>query len=439
MRPRNENPGPRRAWGFRHLAALLLAAGVAGAGFQAAAPARAATQNSCIDCHSQLDGEMAKPAKEFPHSIHADRGLDCTACHGGDSKDEDITAMDPDKGFKGKPTRDQIAGLCASCHANAAYMKRYNPKPYVFSVAEWKTSVHCKREELGDKKVATCTNCHGVHDIRAHTDPTSRVYHTNVPKLCAGCHNANYMKGRSVPTDQYQKYVGSVHGIALLQKGDLSAPACNDCHGNHGAAPPGVKNVVHVCGTCHGRMAELFGPSKMHAAMDAAGMPGCVACHGNHGIQPPSDDWIATANGGLCGECHEPGSKADQSTLTIITAFQNLDRSIAATDSLLGRVEVLGMETEYGRNLLRAATDRRTAARATLHSFDEQTITAVTSEGTDDVNKARAAAESALRDWKNRRVGMGVSVVVILLLIGLLVAKIRGTEAPDESGPGRSS
>jgi len=430
MRPTTHDSGSRLR---RRAAALLVLAALIPA-LYAVRPTSAATKNSCIDCHSQLDPELAKPVGEFGHSIHAERGLTCTACHGGDASDEDVTAMDPDKGFKGKPTRDQIAGLCASCHANAAYMKHFNPKPYVFSIYEWKTSVHCKLEAEGDKKVATCTNCHGTHDIRAHTDPTSRVYHTNVPKLCSSCHNPEYMKGRKVKTDQFQQYVGSVHGIALLEKGDLSAPACNDCHGNHGAAPPGVKDVAHVCGTCHGRVAELFSASRMKVAMDEAGMPGCVACHGNHGIQHPSDDWIATGASGKCGECHEPGSKADEATHTIITAFRDLDRSIVETDSLLSHAEVLGMETEYGRGQLREASDQVTAARATLHSFDEEKITAVTTEGAGYAGKAREAAEGALRDWKNRRVGMGVSVVVILLLMVLLMAKIRSTKEAPSSG-----
>jgi len=412
----------------RRGAVVILAAALAG--LLAAPPLPAATKNSCVDCHRELEPEMARPIAEFGRSIHAARGLECTACHGGDPTDEDITAMDPDKGFKGRPSRDEIAALCASCHADAAYMKRFNPKPYVFSIAEWKTSVHCKLESEGDKKVATCTGCHGVHDIRSPDDPTSRVYHRNVPETCAACHNPEYMKGRPGKADQYEQYVGSVHGIALLEKGDLSAPACNDCHGNHGAAPPGVRNVAHVCGTCHGRVAELFGASRMKAAMDEAGMPGCVTCHGNHDIQPPSDDWISTAEDGACGDCHEPGSTADRATQSIIAAFRDLDRSIVTTDSLLQRAEVLGMATEYGRGMLREASDQVITARATLHSFDEETITAVAADGQGLVDRARDAAEGALRDWRNRRVGMGVSVVVILLLIALLLAKIRSMERP---------
>jgi hypothetical protein len=249
-----------------------------------------------------------------------------------------------------------------------------------------------------------------------------------VPRTCAACYNPEYLKGRPGPADQFEKYKGSVHGVALLEKGDLSAPACNDCHGNHGAAPPGVRHVTNVCGACHGRVAELFEGSPMKPAMDEAGMPGCVTCHGNHGIQPPTDDWISTAEDGACGDCHEPGSAADRATRSIIAAFRGLDASIAATDSLLQRAEVLGMATEHGRGMLREASDQVIAARATLHSFDEERIIAVTTAGAELSDRARAAAEAALRDWRNRRIGMGISVVVILLLMALLVARIRAME-----------
>src|SRR5688572_12273090 len=43
-----------------------------------------------------------------------------------------------------------------------------------------------------------------------------------------------------IPTDQAEKFKGSVHGEALLKNRDMAAPTCNDCHGNHGAAPPGA-------------------------------------------------------------------------------------------------------------------------------------------------------------------------------------------------------
>ncbi len=397
------------------------------------APAARAATDSCLDCHRGLeDARLKAPTVGFPHDIHFERGFTCASCHGGNPADPDVSAMDPDKGFKGVPSRDQVAPMCASCHANAGFMKHYNPRPYIFSLDEWKTSVHCKRESLGDQKVATCTGCHGVHGIRPRNDPASPVFKTNVPRTCARCHNAEYMKGRTVRSDQYALYAQSVHGVALLEKGDVSAPACNDCHGNHGAAPPGLKDVTLVCGTCHGREAELFEGSRMKAGMDAMGRAGCVTCHSNHGVRHPTDAMLAVGTSGVCAGCHKPGSAADRDTRAIIDNFGGLKRSLAGADSLLKVAEVRGMETGPGRESLKDAQDRLVAVRAGLHSFDPQKIGAALGEGSAAAGKAAGYGREALRDWRNRRVGMASSLVVILILMGLLIAKIRGIRPENE-------
>ena len=337
--------------------------------------------------------------------------------------------MDPDKGYIGKPKRSEIAELCARCHANADFMKRYNPKPYIFSLAEFRTSVHCKKIAEGDTKVATCTNCHGVHGIRSHKDPASPVYHKNVPKTCAGCHNPEYMAGRTVPTNQYELYQQSVHGKALLEKGDLSAPACNDCHGNHGAVPPNTRDISRVCGNCHGREGELFAGTKVAESLQLAGKRGCVTCHGNHGVQRPSDDMIGLGKGGVCGQCHEPRSAGELAAAKIVPGFHDLKHRIAEADSLLLRAERLGMPTSTGRDLLREAGNQLLNTRVTIHSFDSKLIMTAIAEGTDNADKAVVAGHKALKDWRDRRLGMGMSLVVILGMIGLLMFRIRQLNA----------
>ena len=76
------------------------------------------------------------------------------------------------------------------------------------------------------------------------------------------------MRGLDNPTEQFQKYKTSVHAQMLYEKQDMSAPTCNDCHGNHGATPPGIASVANVCGQCHARQAELFQTSPHKAAFD---------------------------------------------------------------------------------------------------------------------------------------------------------------------------
>ena len=98
-----------------------------------------------------------------------------------------------------------------------------------------------------------------------------------------------YMKGYAIPTDQFEKYSTSVHHDAMVARGDLSAPTCTTCHGNHGAAPPGVDSVQNVCSKCHVFQDQMYEKSSHKAAFQSAGLPGCVVCHSNHGISHPTD------------------------------------------------------------------------------------------------------------------------------------------------------
>jgi hypothetical protein len=116
----------------------------------------------------------------------------------------------------------------------------------------------------------------------------------------------------------------------MFDKGDLTAPTCNDCHGNHGALPPGVESVANVCGQCHGREAELFrtsakqegfeehntyltgqGCAECHEQIQAP--PGgmthfseCATCHQYHGVIRPTVALLGPLPETPCAFCHEP-------------------------------------------------------------------------------------------------------------------------------------
>jgi hypothetical protein len=428
------DPRARRAaaiWTARVATAGALAWAAWAAVASGASPPASGRPNQCLECHRKLEGRLRAPTEQFAWDIHAVRGLGCVACHGGNPADPEMSGMDPDKGFKGVPARVEIAELCASCHASATFMKRFNPKPYIFSMAEFRTSVHCKKISEGDVKVATCTNCHGVHGILPRSDPASPVHHANVPATCAKCHNPEYMKGRVVPTNQYALYIKSVHGRALLERGDDSAPACNDCHGNHGAVPPETRDISVVCGNCHGREGELFAASPVSARLELEGRRGCVTCHGNHDVQIPSDAWVSSGPDGLCGRCHAADSPGARAVAAIVPQFHRMRERMAAADSTLNHAERLGMETASGRELLTQAKDHLVDVRAALHSFDRGMIEGVLGEGITLAERAHGEGAAALRDWQMRRLGMAVSLVVIAITIVLLVLRIRRLEAPE--------
>jgi len=220
-----------------------------------------------------------------------------------------------------------VPKFCGDCHANIDYQRRYKPSPRTDQLAEYWTSGHGQRlKATGDPEVATCISCHDKphgsaqdttkHGIRPVTELESAVYRTRVAKTCAVCHSdPQRMKGRQyhekpLPCDEYSKWRESVHGKAMMDKGDLSAATCNNCHGNHGALPPQVDTVANACGTCHGKVAKLFETARMKHKFEEVGLPGCVTCHSNHDITRPSDEMLGMGDKAVCIRCHEGASSA---------------------------------------------------------------------------------------------------------------------------------
>ncbi len=262
---------------------------------------RAPVVSSCLACHAQLDGEARAPVDAWIGDVHAGAGLGCEGCHGGDPSpayaDDRDAAMDPKRGFRRAPDRIHVPDFCARCHADASYMKRYDPKARVDQLVEYRTSTHGRLNAQGDPVPANCSDCHGAHGVRPVSSSESPAYATNVPKTCARCHaDAKLMAPYGIPTNQYADYRRSVHASALLERGDTAAPACNDCHGNHGAAPPGFLSVANVCGQCHGREAALFRGSFKKELFDRMELPECIVCHDHHRIQHPTPELFNSAS-----------------------------------------------------------------------------------------------------------------------------------------------
>ena len=397
------------------------------------ATASAQKKSSCIECHIKLDDtRLSAPAKQFDNDIHRSRGLSCNDCHGGDpTADSKEGAKDPRKGYLGKPKTLDIPAYCGKCHSDANLMKRFNPSLRVDQEREYYSSVHGKLlKEKGETRVATCISCHSVHGIRAVSDPLSTVYATNVADTCAKCHaNADYMRGFGIPNDQFAKYKTSVHAKALYEKQDLSAPTCNDCHGNHGATPPGIASVANVCGQCHARQAELFQTSPHKVAFDQRQLGECITCHSNHAIAKPGDPLIGTQQGSLCINCHKSGDKGFVAAGRMRSRIDELIGRLDKSTEILDRAERAGMEVSKPKFELKAATDALTHARVLIHSSSAVEVDKVVGPGLDAAGRGYQAGLDALAERRFRREGLAVSLVFILFLAGLVYLKIRQIES----------
>jgi hypothetical protein len=396
----------------------------------------AAAPDNCAACHRKLnDKRLSTPVTLFGDDIHREKGFGCVACHGGDASREGVEAMDPREGYIGLPSHRRIPQMCARCHADAGFMRRYNPAIRVDQFAEYQTSVHGRRLlEHDDGKVATCASCHTPHSIRPASDPQSTVNPTRVVDTCGACHaNASYMAPYGIPTDQLALYKRSVHWHTLTEIGDLSAPTCNDCHGNHGAAPPGIDSVGNVCGQCHAVQGELFRASRHAAIFRDIGTPGCATCHRNHDVVRASDALLGVGEGAACATCHS----ADDANGRVATEMRGLIDTLKTehegAQRLLLRAERSGIEVSQAQFDLNGAVDALVKARAAVHGFTVAAVSAPVGEGRDIAARAHARGIRALEELQFRRRGLAVSVVIILMLIAALAMKIRQIERP--TGP----
>jgi len=401
-------------------------------------PSRVNRYQLCINCHAdekkmkKYDSKISvEQYQDLKISIHFNPSFnnqgpiaDCITCH---SVHDIKRIKDPSSTVY--PTR--ITALCGSCHSSAEYMKRYNPALPVDQVAKYKTSVHGMLNTKGDPNAAECVSCHGSHEIQAIKDSRSLVYATNIPSVCANCHSDEKLMAKyKIPTDQFENYVSSVHGVALLEKGDLSSPSCNDCHGNHGAVPPGVESISKVCGNCHVLNMELFEQSPHKKAFDENNFPECESCHGNHQIIHSTDEMIGTQETSVCVECH---SKEDDNKGYLVAGeMKKLIDSLKAEDNvtkkILDEAVQKGMDVSDADFSLKDVRQVLIQSRTTIHTFDIEKFKEQINTGFTIVNKSKLIGEEAIDEFYYRRIGLGISTIIVTLLVVGLYIKLKKVE-----------
>ena len=266
--------------------------------------------SKCAECH-------ADEVKALASSIHGQAAKDgdpdapkCVSCHGP------IHAVKASTESDSAVAPRNLPDTCAKCHSDAGFLSRHKI-PVAHPVDSYKQSVHARAVALG-KDAATCSSCHGSHDIYPATDERSRVNHWKVPGTCAQCHK-----------EIARQFDESVHGEAV-KSGVRDAPVCIDCHGEHlimdpsnPASPLSAENIsAQTCGRCHGdsRLALRYDlpadrlPSYAGSYHGLALRGGkvtaanCASCHGVHDILRSSDPRSTVNAANLrktCGQCHK--------------------------------------------------------------------------------------------------------------------------------------
>ncbi len=412
--------------------------------------------DNCVLCHSDPDAQNPKrlfsPDPEATHSakhlnlksfmsdVHFRRGLSCAGCHGG-SPDNDV--MTPDimarwpKAEVRQVDRTWIPEFCARCHADPNFMRGFNPSLPTDQLAKYRDSQHgILLLQQHDSKAAQCVSCHGVHGIRGPKSRQSTVHPQAIPETCGHCHAdpkymAGYKKedGSPLPTNQLEGFKKSVHGVALLDKGDLGAPACNSCHGNHAAMPPAVGSVSQVCRTCHALNGTFFDGSKHKHAFEQHRWPECEKCHGKHEILKPTDALISDAHDGLCGACHAEYAKDNPECNATARYFRSSLTELVA-DAQRDRPEVehlaeRGLDTQPILASLDELNEDIVQTRARVHTFDRGGFDQGAKAGREAVAKTEKLLQAARDEQRYRRNGLLVSIGFMALLAVAMGFRIR--------------
>ena len=417
-------------------------------------------QNNCILCHSDsanhstdtlfalTSGNATAPShmnlREIVEDVHFRRGISCAGCHGGDPAaplGHDHVKEWPEKDRK--TNREWVVAFCARCHSDPTFMHQYNAALPTDQLAKFKESPHGKTLlEKHDSRAAQCVSCHGVHGIRPAKDPQSKVYAQRVPETCGACHaNAETMAGFTradgspLPVTQLAEYKTSVHGKALA-RGDLGAPRCNTCHGNHAATPPGVAGVSRSCSLCHSANAGLFDGSKHKQAFDKHGWPECGMCHGNHAIAKTNDSMLSTAKGGLCGDCHRDFSKDNPDCIATADFFhQTITQIGEAREKFHTEAEKLaakGLDTELINNQLTEITDGLRKSRTHIHSFSRDTFQQVAMPALQAAQNTEGLVKKAREEYNFRQFWLVLSIGIIGLLMLTIYLKLRRLEQEEQ-------
>ncbi len=203
------------------------------------------------------------------------------------------------------------------------------------------------------------------------------------------------------------------------------APTCNNCHGNHGAAPPEVRSIQEVCGVCHVNNQTLFNQTKMEKVFATQDLHGCVVCHTAHDIQRLEDRMVSISSGGICANCHEPGDPGALQAESIRTVLDSLTTALNEAQATLDEAENQGLEVEELLLDQQTANTILVQSRTLVHTFDAGRIRQEAEPGFELTANVVQKSIQLMHDFRMRKVGLGIATIFISFLVLILYLYIR--------------
>lgn len=271
---------------------------------------KARMMETCGKCHAKEVDHYNKSAHGVSFKSGDPNAPTCSTCHGEHSIN---SVLKSDEFSKISQTE-----MCLDCHKD----NKVNPNKNTH-LDDYKSSFHYLALKNGNLKAATCSDCHGPHEMKKASDPESQIFKKNIDKTCgqSECH-----------VQQKADYDGSIHHVGLMTKENSDSPTCNTCHGAHQVVTTDSlgnkegskqRGIVKLCSSCHASV-EIISNNDLknvtknyndsyHGLAVRGGSnraASCESCHGNHNIRPSTDS-MSTVHpnnlGKTCGSCH-PGA-----------------------------------------------------------------------------------------------------------------------------------
>jgi hypothetical protein len=314
--------------------------------------------------------------------------------------------------------RTATAPLCAKCHSDAVYMRKFSPRVRVDEYAQYQTSLHGKRMAAGEARVATCSDCHRAHGVLEIRDARSPVAPAHVAKTCGACHaDAARWILQTLPPSRASGR--RAHAAALLERGTVGA------HVQHVpgslATPPGTTPSRTSAGVSRPGGRALRGAEKGAAAMGQA----TASLPQQHQIEPPKDTWVGLDAKAVCATCHDTTIPGADAITAVRKGFDDLALRMTAAREGLDRAEKAGMLVEDGKLALHDATEAHVRLRVLVHAFATPPFDEVLKPGVAAAEKAVGVGDAAMAELQYRRGGLAIATLVILGFLVTLYLKIR--------------
>src|SRR5579864_6406296 len=132
----------------------------------------------------------------------------------------------------------------------------------------------------------------------------------------------------------------------------------------------------------------------------------------------PTDAMLGTALRSVCTNCHTPGDPGYQAAEKMQEELSQLQQSVLGSDEILNRAESSGMEVSQARLEQDQARDNLTKARVTIHTFNPASVEQDTQAGLKITDKTYQEGQRAMAERNYRRIGLGVSLLTIIVVLG---------------------